>query len=55
MCCFNFAADFNIWSREAGAGTLSVSVEGSGKIKLHFDDQLDDYYNVSYTAQVPGG
>ncbi|XP_056102361.1 filamin-A isoform X3 [Rhinichthys klamathensis goyatoka] len=47
-------ADFNIWSREAGAGTLSVSVEGPGKIKLHFDDQLDDYYNVSYTAQVPG-
>ncbi|XDV45848.1 hypothetical protein PO909_013870 [Leuciscus waleckii] len=47
-------ADFNIWSREAGAGTLSVSVEGPGKINLHFDDQLDDYYNVSYTAQVPG-
>ncbi|XP_059383627.1 filamin-B isoform X3 [Carassius carassius] len=47
-------ADFNIWSREAGAGTLSVSVEGPGKIELHFDDQLDGSCIVSYTAQEPG-
>ncbi|XP_043080224.1 filamin-A [Puntigrus tetrazona] len=47
-------ADFNIWSREAGAGTLSVSVEGPGKIELHFDDQLDGSCVVSYTAQEPG-
>ncbi|KAF4096786.1 filamin-A isoform X3 [Onychostoma macrolepis] len=47
-------ADFNIWSREAGTGTLSVSVEGPGKIELHFDDQLDGSCIVSYTAQEPG-
>uniref|UniRef100_A0A672NFU9 Filamin B, beta (actin binding protein 278) n=1 Tax=Sinocyclocheilus grahami TaxID=75366 RepID=A0A672NFU9_SINGR len=47
-------ADFNIWSREAGAGTLSVSVEGPGKIELHFDDQLDGSCIVSYTGQEPG-
>ncbi|XP_016320434.1 filamin-A [Sinocyclocheilus anshuiensis] len=47
-------ADFNIWSHEAGAGTLSVSVEGPGKIELHFDDQLDGSCIVSYTAQEPG-
>ncbi|KAK2885697.1 hypothetical protein Q8A67_016534 [Cirrhinus molitorella] len=47
-------ADFNIWSREAGAGTLSVSVEGPGKIELHFDDQLDGSCIVSYTVQEPG-
>ncbi|TRZ01404.1 hypothetical protein DNTS_018426 [Danionella cerebrum] len=47
-------ADFNIWSREAGAGTLSVSVEGPGKIQLHFDDLLDGSCIVSYMAQEPG-
>ncbi|XP_050952646.1 filamin-B isoform X3 [Labeo rohita] len=47
-------ADFNIWSREAGAGTLSVSVEGPGKIVLHINDQLDGSCIVSYTAQEPG-
>ncbi|XP_048033232.1 filamin-B isoform X2 [Megalobrama amblycephala] len=50
----NVPADFNIWSREAGAGTLSVSVEGPGKIELHFDDRLDGSCIVSYTAQEPG-
>ncbi len=55
MYWFDFAADFNIWSREARTGTLSVSVEGPGKIELHFDDQLDGSCIVSYTAQEPGG
>lgn len=55
MYCFHFAADFNIWSREAGAGTVSVSVEGPGKIELHFDDQMDGSCIVSYKAHEPGG
>nr|XP_021330210.1 filamin-A isoform X3 [Danio rerio] len=47
-------ADFNIWSREAGAGALSVSVEGPGEIELHFDEQMDGSCIVTYTAQQPG-
>uniref|UniRef100_A0AAR2L5V8 Calponin-homology (CH) domain-containing protein n=1 Tax=Pygocentrus nattereri TaxID=42514 RepID=A0AAR2L5V8_PYGNA len=42
-------ADFNIWAREAGEGSLCVSVEGPGHTELHLDDHKDGSCSVSYT------
>ncbi|XP_036446591.1 filamin-A isoform X2 [Colossoma macropomum] len=47
-------ADFNIWAREAGEGSLCVSVEGPGHTELHLDDHKDGSCSVSYTVEEPG-
>ncbi|KAL6482814.1 hypothetical protein MHYP_G00076860 [Metynnis hypsauchen] len=47
-------ADFNIWAREAGEGSLCVSVEGPGHTELHLDDHKDGFCSVSYTVEEPG-
>lgn len=47
-------AEFNIWTREAGAGGLSISVEGPSKAEIAFEDRKDGSCGVSYTAQEPG-
>ncbi|XP_039204026.1 filamin-B isoform X4 [Crotalus tigris] len=47
-------AEFNIWTREAGAGGLSISVEGPSKAEIAFEDHKDGSCGVSYTAQEPG-
>ncbi|XP_046746702.1 filamin-A isoform X4 [Diprion similis] len=46
--------EFNIWTREAGAGTLAVSVEGPSKAQIDFKDRKDGSCYVSYTASEPG-
>lgn len=33
--------DFNIWTREAGAGNLSIAVEGPSKAAINFKDHKD--------------
>ncbi|XP_028303701.1 filamin B a isoform X2 [Gouania willdenowi] len=47
-------AEFSIWTREAGAGGLSVAVEGPSRAEVSFDDRKDGSCGVSYVAQEPG-
>ncbi|XP_037107046.1 filamin-B isoform X2 [Syngnathus acus] len=47
-------AEFSIWTREAGAGGLSVAVEGPSRAEISFDDRKDGSCGVSYVAQEPG-
>ncbi|XP_029947767.1 filamin B a isoform X1 [Salarias fasciatus] len=47
-------AEFSIWTREAGAGGLSVAVEGPSRADISFDDRKDGSCGVSYIAQEPG-
>lgn len=50
----NMPAEFNVWTREAGAGTLAISVEGPSKAEIDFKDRKDGSCNVSYTVSEPG-
>ncbi|XP_076844602.1 filamin B a isoform X2 [Brachyhypopomus gauderio] len=47
-------AEFSIWTREAGAGGLSVAVEGPSRAEMSFEDRKDGSCVVSYVAQEPG-
>ncbi|XP_043936269.1 filamin-A isoform X2 [Protopterus annectens] len=47
-------AEFSIWTREAGAGGLSIAVEGPSKAELAFEDRKDGSCGVSYIVQEPG-
>uniref|UniRef100_A0A8C4YNQ6 Filamin B n=1 Tax=Gopherus evgoodei TaxID=1825980 RepID=A0A8C4YNQ6_9SAUR len=47
-------AEFSIWTREAGAGGLSIAVEGPSKAEIAFEDRKDGSCGVSYIAQEPG-
>ncbi|XP_014344981.1 filamin-B [Latimeria chalumnae] len=47
-------AEFSIWTHEAGAGGLSIAVEGPSKAEISFDDRKDGSCGVSYIAQEPG-
>ncbi|XP_024125017.1 filamin-B isoform X2 [Oryzias melastigma] len=47
-------AEFSIWTREAGAGGLSVAVEGPSRADISFDDRKDGTCGVAYIAQDPG-
>ncbi|XP_052093714.1 filamin-A-like isoform X15 [Mytilus californianus] len=46
--------DFNIYTREAGAGGLSIAVEGPSKAELDFDDRKDGSCGVTYRVTEPG-
>lgn len=52
FCCC--AAEFSIWTREAGAGGLSIAVEGPSKAEITFEDRKDGSCGVSYVVQEPG-
>ncbi|XP_030049986.1 filamin-A isoform X2 [Microcaecilia unicolor] len=47
-------AEFSIWTREAGAGGLSIAVEGPSKADITFEDRKDGSCGVSYIVQEPG-
>ncbi|KAJ8017344.1 hypothetical protein DPEC_G00016890 [Dallia pectoralis] len=47
-------AEFSIWTREAGAGGLSIAVEGPSKAEIAFEDRKDGSSGVSYILQEPG-
>ncbi len=47
-------AEFSIWTREAGAGGLSIAVEGPSKAEIAFEDRKDGSSGVSYIVQEPG-
>lgn len=46
--------EFNVWTREAGAGGLAISVEGPSKADIDFKDRKDGSCYVSYIVQEPG-
>ncbi|XP_025106448.1 filamin-A-like isoform X4 [Pomacea canaliculata] len=46
--------DFNIYTREAGAGGLSIAVEGPSKAEIDFQDRKDGSCGVTYTVSEPG-
>lgn len=48
------SAEFSIWTREAGAGGLSIAVEGPSKAEISFEDRKDGSCGVSYIVQEPG-
>ena len=50
----NKQSEFNIYTREAGAGGLSIAVEGPSKAEIDFQDKKDGSCNVAYTATEPG-
>ncbi|ELU02480.1 hypothetical protein CAPTEDRAFT_100274 [Capitella teleta] len=50
----NTPANFNIYTREAGAGGLSIAVEGPSKAEIDFQDKKDGSCEVAYTCTEPG-
>ena len=45
---------FNIYTREAGAGELSVAVEGPSKADITITDRTHGYTTVAYVVSEPG-
>lgn len=43
-----------MWTREAGAGGLSIAVEGPSRAEISFEERKDGSCGVSYVAQEPG-
>ncbi|XP_067124657.1 LOW QUALITY PROTEIN: filamin-A-like [Centruroides vittatus] len=52
--CANEPCEFNVWTREAGAGSLAISVEGPSKAEIDFKDRKDGSCYVSYVVSEPG-
>ena len=50
----NVTGEFNIYTREAGAGGLSIAVEGPSKAEVDFEDRKDGSCGVTYTVSEPG-
>ncbi|XP_025412899.1 filamin-A isoform X2 [Sipha flava] len=46
--------EFNVWTREAGPGSLAISVEGPSKAEIDFKDRKDGSCYVSYVVNEPG-
>ena len=45
---------FTIITREAGAGGLSLGIEGPSKAVIDFQDKRDGTSDVNYTVTQPG-
>ncbi|XP_075250469.1 filamin-A-like isoform X3 [Convolutriloba macropyga] len=50
----NQPAEFMILTREAGAGSLSVAVEGPAKTDIELEDNKDGSCNILYYPTLPG-
>jgi len=46
--------DFTIYTHEAGAGSLSIAMEGPSKADIDFKDNKDGTCDVQYTCSEPG-
>ena len=51
--CF-ISDHFNIYTREAGAGSLSVAIEGPGNAKIKVEERPHGFLGVSYSVDKPG-
>lgn len=47
-------ADFNVWTREAGHGSLAIAVEGPSKAEVEFKDRKDGSCHINYVVEEPG-
>lgn len=47
-------AEFMVYTREAGAGGLSIAVEGPSKAEIDFEDRRDGSCVVAYRVSEPG-
>ena len=54
MAKVNATNDFNIYTREGGAGGLSIAVEGPSKAEICFEDHKDGSCGASYVVTEPG-
>ncbi len=52
--CFIHLDEFNIYTREAGAGGLAIAVEGPAKAEIDFFDRKDGSCGVAYVCPEPG-
>ncbi|CAF1669362.1 unnamed protein product, partial [Adineta ricciae] len=50
----NSTNEFNIYTREAGAGGLAIAIEGPAKAEIDFFDRKDGSCGVSYVCPEPG-
>lgn len=46
--------EFNLSTRDAGAGSLSICINGPSKAEIVFKDREDGSYYISYVANKPG-
>ncbi|KAL3306899.1 hypothetical protein Ciccas_014605 [Cichlidogyrus casuarinus] len=46
--------EFSIYTREAGAGGLSIAIEGPSKAEIDFEDRKDGSCFVAYRVTEPG-
>jgi len=46
--------NFTIYTHEAGAGSLSIAMEGPSKADIDFTDNKDGTCDVQYTCTEPG-
>lgn len=46
--------EFNVYTREAGAGQLSIAVEGPSKATMDVVDRGNGYTTVGYVVSKPG-
>lgn len=54
MRACSVADEFNIYTREAGPGVLSVAIEGPSKAKIELQENANGYSMVSYTVTKEG-
>lgn len=52
--CGNKLNEFNIFTREAGAGELLVLIDGPSKADIKYTDRKDGSCHVGYKVQEPG-
>ncbi|MFH4982885.1 hypothetical protein AB6A40_009594 [Gnathostoma spinigerum] len=50
----NAVQSFNVYTREAGNGKLTVTVEGPSKAAIEFKDHKDGNCHVNYKVSAPG-
>lgn len=50
----NYKQSFNLYTREAGTGRLTVTIEGPSKAEMEFKEHKDGNCHVDYTVTAPG-
>lgn len=50
----NAVNEFNVYTREAGAGNLKVEMEGPSKAEIRFEDKKEGSSVVAYKCSEPG-
>lgn len=50
----SLTGEFNLYTREAGAGELQISVEGPSRAEMYIKEIGEGAYSVSYKVSEPG-